>query len=128
MHTILSKLVGMKSTHDIVVRHVEMRTWMANSSLLGCESAAALSVQSDAALMTDSSGSADTKAALSWGEADIVEDAEIFWAASVPALPDRDGKALAGVAWDADCVGKTFDGGGEGEPCEGVPPWGDIPW
>ncbi len=61
-----------------------MRTWMADSSLLGCESAAALS--------------------------------------------GPDGKALAGVAWDADGIGKIFDGGGEGDPGEGVPPWGETPW
>ncbi len=37
-----------------------MRTWMADSSLLSCESAAALSVLSGAALMTESSASAET--------------------------------------------------------------------
>ena len=46
-----------------------MRTWMADSSLLSCESAPALCVLSVAALMTEISVSAETKAALSSGEA-----------------------------------------------------------
>ena len=46
-----------------------MRTWMADLPLLGCESSAALSVLSVAALMTETSVSVETKAALSSGEA-----------------------------------------------------------
>ncbi len=53
---------------------------MANSKLLGCESAAALSVLSAAALMPE------TKVALSRGEASADEDTEIFGDASNPAL------------------------------------------
>lgn len=55
-----------------------MRTWMGDSSLLGCELAAALSVLSAAVLMTSVSAES-----------------------------------------------KVFGGGGDRDPKEGVPPWGE---